>query len=194
MCKILYESKEEYKKICDDFKNELPRLIKENNIDDWTYSDYSNEENFGLRFSAPLEYVLENALNKLSKNSNKEWVNNMVNILSCAIRGLALSTKYMDKFNKYCECEECGDESIYVNFQYKFKEREICNVMIVNVINGILFDDDEDGSTLSGADDSGQLSKVIQFKCNKCDRFCDMLDVWNNNNNSEMCYDCYENI
>jgi len=194
MGKILYESKEEYNKICDDFKIELPRLIRENNIDDWTYSDWINKENFGLRFSAPLEDVLENALSKLSKNSNKEWVNHMVDILSCAVRGLAHSIKYMDKFNECEECEECGDDSIYVNFQYKFKEREICNVMIVNLINGILFDDDGDGNTLSGADDSGQLAKIIQFKCNMCNCFCEMIDVWDNNNNSEMCYECYEKI
>lgn len=195
MGKILYESKEEYKKFCEDFKNELPRLIKENKIDDWTYSDWSGEENYSLRFSAPLEDVLENELNKLSKNSNKEWVNHMVDILSCAVRGLANSIKYMGKFNEYNECEECGNDSIYVNFQSKFKEREICNVMIVNLINGILFDDNGDGNTLSGCNDvSGQLEKIIEFKCNKCDRFCDMVDVWDNNNNREMCFDCYEKI
>jgi hypothetical protein len=190
--KILYESKEEYQRLCDDFKNELPMLIKDNYIDDWTYMEYGVEENFGLSYSCPLEDELCKALTKLSKNQNNKWVKNMTDILSCAVRGLANSIKYMDRFNEYIECEECDNEDIYINFQDKFKERELCNIMIVNVINGILFDTDGEENTLTGSDNAGQMEKIIQFKCKKCDKFCDMLDIWDYENKEEMCFDCYE--
>jgi len=192
--KILYETEEEYQTLCNDFKTELPILIKDYNIDDWTYIDYIGREKFGLTFSSSLEYVLEKALSKLSKNQNKIWVNNIIDILSCAVRGLAKSIKYMKIFNEYTDCEECGNEDIYINFQDKFKEREICNIMIVNIINGILFNDNDDGNNLSGGGGyKGQMEKIIQFKCKKCDNFCDMLVyVWDNINEGEMCYSCYE--
>ena len=100
----------------------------------------------------------------------------------------------MNIFNQHIRCEECENEDIYVNFQDKFKEREICNIMIVNVINGILFDNNDDGNTLSGGDNVGQMEKIIQSKCKKCNNFCDMLDVWGNENEDEMCYNCYEEL
>ena len=84
----------------------------------------------------------------------------------------------MNKFNEYVDCEECGNDEIDVNFQDKFKEREICNIMLINVINGILFDD------------NGEMDKIIQFKCKKCNNFCDMLDGWDNELNDGICYDC----
>jgi hypothetical protein len=166
--KLLYESKEEYAKLCDNFKNALPFLIRNNNIDDWTY----NGKQFGLSISTPLETVLEQALTKLSKNQNELWVNNMTDILSCAVRGLAKSVSYMNKFKIPVECD---NDFIYVNIQDNFKNREICNIMVINVINAILFDEDDDGYSLGGADGVGQIEKIIQFRCKRCNEFCNMV-------------------
>ena len=172
--KILYENMKEYEFLCNEFKNKLPILIKDNNIDDWLRMDGK----FRLRISYDIEYILNTALTTLSKNQSKLWVNHMTDILSCAVRGLATSINYMNKFNEYVDCEECGNDEIDVNFQDKFKEREICNIMLINVINGILFDD------------NGEMDKIIQFKCKKCNNFCDMLDCWDNEFNDGICYDC----
>jgi hypothetical protein len=49
-------------------------------------------------------------------------------------------------------------------FQNKFKNREICNIITVNIVMGILFNDDDVG----GGDASGELgefNKIIKFKC-----------------------------
>jgi hypothetical protein len=187
--KVFYNSKAEYDELCNNFKQELPELIKKNRVDDWIYHEYGNlrNEHFGLRHSCPDWDVLQTALLKLTKNQNKEWVDNITDILSCAIRGLAKSISYMHIFDdeeEYEECEECGNEIDIssVSFQEHFRNREICNLMIINVINSILFDDDN----------SGQMEKIIQFKCEKCNEFCDMIRDYDDNA-TEMCFDCYEN-
>jgi predicted RNA-binding Zn-ribbon protein involved in translation (DUF1610 family) len=188
--RILYDSIEEYNKLCNDFKNELPELIRNNNIDDWTYMDYPYLK-YGLHYSACLNNTLHDALKKLTKNQNNNWVNNIIDILECAIRGLAKSIEYIDNFDDYIECDECGNEEIVVNFQAKFKEREICNIMIINIINGILFCGDTDGSTLSGGDNFGQMEKIAHFECNTCNKFFNRCDICDENN-IDMCYNCYK--
>jgi hypothetical protein len=192
--KILYENNEEYKKLCNEFKRELPILLEDNRIDDWdNVRNIDIEDEFCIRYECPLESVLEKALSTLSKHQNKKWVNDMIDILSCAVRGLANSINYMD-IDKHIECEECGNEDNYINVQDNFKETKICNRMIVNVINGILFGEDARGYTFGGGDNCGQLAKISQFKCQNCGHFCDMVDRWDNKNEDEMCYECYEKI
>ncbi len=184
--KILYENMKEYECLCNEFKNKLPILIKDNNIDDWLRMDGK----FRLSGSSDIEYILNTSLTTLSKNQNKLWVNHMTDILSCAVRGLATSINYMNKFNEYANCEECSNDEIDVNFQDKFKERGICNIMIINVINSILFDDNATNGGCHYGNTGGEMDKIIQFKCKKCNKFCDMLDRWDNELNDGICYDC----
>lgn len=194
--KVFYNSKAEYDELCNNFKQELPKLIKKNRVDDWIYHDYSNKENFGLQYSCPVWEELQAALSKLTKNQNENWVDNITDILTCAIQGLAKSISYMHIFDdeeEYEECEECGNEIEIgsVSFQEYFRNREICNLMIINIINGILFDDDGEGDTLSGCDNAGQMEKIIQFKCEKCNNLCDNLIDYDDTE-EEMCWDCYD--
>jgi hypothetical protein len=194
MSKGVYDSIEEYEILYNEFKNELPSLLRNNNIDDWTYLDYPNIK-YGLRYSASFNDALYDALQKLTKNQNNIWVNNMIDIIECTIRGLAKSIEYMNIFDDRIECDECGNDEIVVNFQAKFKEREICNIMIINIINGILFCGDTDGNTLSGGDNFGQMHQIIQFECKTCNKFFNRSDIsncWDDANNIDMCYDCYE--
>ena len=56
-------------------------------------------------------------------------------------------------------------------FQKKFKNREICNIMTVKLIIGILFNDMDAGE----CDDPGyaQLYKMVKFRCCEGEgRFC----------------------
>lgn len=57
---------EEYEILCNEFKNELPTLLRNNNIDDWTYLDYPNIK-FGLRYSACFSDALYDALKKVHR-------------------------------------------------------------------------------------------------------------------------------
>jgi hypothetical protein len=186
--KILYESKQEFDCLCQEFKDGLSNLIKSNNIDDWTYIDWQSPNNFGLQYSCPCEEVLGEALSKLTKNQNKKWVENMSDILGCAIRGIAKSISLMNSFNEETECDECGNERIEINFQEKFENRNICNIMITNMINNILFDEEKIGD--GGGCALGQMDKIKQFKCEKCNKFCEFIDNWDDEFECEICVDC----
>jgi len=175
--KILYENSAEYKRLRDEFKKELPILIKQKRADVWALEYHDGTEYFGLSYSSPLEDILHTALTKLSKNQNAEWVDNMIDVLSCAVRSLANSIKHMNVFDEFVECEECGNDCIHLGFQSKFKDPEICNIMTVNLINGILFDDDGTGNTFTGADNAGQIGKVMQFKCSTCNIYAQLSEI-----------------
>ena len=187
---IIYESSAEYKRLRDEFKKELPTLIKQKRADVWALEYHDGTEYFGLSYSSPLESILHTTLTKLSKNQNAEWVSNMIDVLSCAVRSLANSIKYMNVFDEFVECEDCGNDCVHLGFQRKFKEPEICNIMTVNLINGILFDDDGTGNTFMGADNSGQMWKVMQFKCSTCNIYTDRSEMISD----EECFACYDKL
>ena len=187
---IIYESSAEYKRLRDEFKKELPMLIKQKRADVWALEYHDGTEYFGLSYSSPLESILHTTLTKLSKNQNAEWVCNMIDVLSCAVRSLANSIKYMNVFDEFVECEDCGNDCIHLGFQRKFKEPEICNIMTVNLINGILFDDDGTGNTFMGADNSGQMWKVMQFKCSTCNIYTNRSEMISD----EECFACYDKL
>lgn len=164
---ILYDSQKEYNLLCDEFKSELPILIRIHNIDVWTYT-YKGSEKFGLSFSNFCEEVIQKLLTKLTKNQNEEWVINMSYILSSATRGLAKSISQIHK----------------IEYADIFKKREICNIMIINMINNILFDIESD---LCGCENIGEIEKIKMIKCIKCNNYYNLLADWDN-----LCSNCYE--
>jgi len=164
---ILYDSQAEYNLLCCEFKTELPVSIRNYNIDVWTYTCNGNEK-FGLSFSNYCEEVIQKLLFKLTKNQNENWVINTSYILSSAIRGLAKSISYINK-------TECLDI---------FKKKEICNIMIINMINNILFDTESD---LCGCENVGEIEKIKMIKCIKCNNYYNLLADWDN-----LCFNCYE--
>ncbi len=86
-------------------------------------------------------------LNKLTKNQNQEWINNMIDILCCAFCLIFLFGRCNSII--LVECKNNGFE-----FQDRFKNRKICNVMITHMCNCIIFDDDGDGSSFCESETS----------------------------------------
>ena len=148
--KILYENEEEITQLVETFKQNISKLVSDNKIDKWTWSGCGGES-YGIQYSCPVEESLKNEILKLTKNQNPEWVENISQTIGSAIRATAFSIDCMDKFG--------------YGFQTNFKNREICNIIVVKIIIGILFNDMDAGES----DDPGyaQLYKMIKFKC--CD-------------------------
>lgn len=148
--KILYENEEELSLLVETFKQNISKLVSDNEIDKWTWFA-RGAEGYGIQYSCPVEESLKNEILKLTKNQNLEWVENISETIGCAIRATAFSTSCMDKFGS--------------GFQTKFKNREICNIIVVKIIIGILFND-EDAGECDGTE-YAQLYKIVKFKC--CD-------------------------
>ena len=148
--KILYENEEELTQLVETFKQNISKLVSDNKIDKWTWSGFGGES-YGIKYSCPVEESLKNEILKLTKNQNPEWVENISQTIGSAIRATAFSIDCMDKFGS--------------RFQTNFKNREICNIIVVKMMIGILFNDEDAGES----DDPGyaQLYKMVKFKC--CD-------------------------
>lgn len=151
MSKILYENEEELTLLVQNFKKNISKVVSDNEIDKWTWSGCNGVENYGIQYSCPVEESLKNEILKLTKNQNPEWVENISQTIGCAIRATAFSISQMDKFGSM--------------FQTNFKNREICNIIVVKIIIGILFNDEEAGEC--DGSEYAQLYKIVKFKC--CD-------------------------
>ena len=52
---------------------------------------------------------------------------------------------------------------------HSFRQRELCNTMIVHMMNAILFDlVDEKGETIDGCENSGHLTQLVHIPCKLC--------------------------
>ena len=147
---ILYENEEELTLLVQNFKSNISKIVSDNEIDKWTWFGCGGES-YGIQYSCPVEESLKVEILKLTKNQNPEWVENISNTIGIAIRATAFSIDCMDKFG--------------VKFQTNFKNREICNIMAVKLIIGILFNDMDAGE--SDGSEYAQLYKIVKFKC--CD-------------------------
>ena len=184
--KVIYETFDEYKVLCDQFKSELPQLIHDNRIDDWTYADYTNvnNTNFGIQFSNRFENALALALSKLTKNKISYWVKNTAEILGNAIRGLAKSVSRMKNIrHSFVSCSDCGQEEVVI-VQEGFEDHIICNILIEGMINNVLFD--TEGEEM-GTEQCGMLRKVCLFKCEICSNLVDEIFEGELGN---ICLDC----
>ena len=146
--KILYENEEELTLLVQNFKSNISKIVSDNEIDKWTWFGCYGES-YGIQYSCPVEESLKVEILKLTKNQNPEWVENISDTIGCAIRATAFSIDCMDNFGS--------------GFQRKFKNREICNIIVVKMIIGILFNDMDAGES----DDPGyaQLYKMVKFRC-----------------------------
>lgn len=153
---IYYDNETDLEAHVETFKQNISKVISDNNIDKWTWSGCGGDS-YGIQYSCRVEEILNIEIIKLTKNQNPEWVENISHTIGCAIRSTAFSIDCMDKF---------GSE-----FQRNFKNKEICNIIVVKMIIGILFNDIDAGES----DDPGyaQLYKMVKFRC--CEghgRFC----------------------
>jgi hypothetical protein len=156
MNNIYYDNEQDLEERVEAFKQNISKIVSDNDIDKWTWSGCGGES-YGIQYSCPVEEILKIEILKLTKNQNPEWAENISQTIGCAIRATAFSIDCMDKFGS--------------SFQQKFKDREICNIMTVKLITGILFNDMDAGE----CDDSryAQLYKIVNFRC--CEgqgRFC----------------------
>ena len=148
---ILYESEDELTLLVQNFKSNISKLVSDNEIDKWTWFRYDMVEEYGIQYSCKVEESLKVEIQKLTKNQNPEWVENISDTIGCAIRATAFSISQMNTFGP--------------KFQTNFKNREICNIIVVKIIIGILFND-EDAGECDGTE-YAQLYKIVKFKC--CD-------------------------
>ena len=170
--KVLYDSLDEYNQLCRQFKEELPQLLRDNKIDNWAYTEVgSHETKFGVCIFNRFETVLSDALSKLTKSEIPEWTKTTAEIMSDAVRGLARSITHLNAARIYMECPEtCWMH--HVELQDGFKDREVCNTMIVGIINNMLFDTE---SHVMGTDTDGMLRKVRLFVCPVCENMVDEI-------------------
>jgi hypothetical protein len=145
MSKFLYETEEELEYFIDNFKKNISKIVSDNEIDKWTWFGCGGES-YGIQYSCPVEESLQIEINKLTKNQNPEWVESISNTIGSAIRACAFSISQMNKFGS--------------KFQNKFKYKEICNIIAVNIVIGILFNDDSVGES----DGDSEFYKMIKFK------------------------------
>ena len=145
---IYYDNESDLEAHVETFKQNISKVVSDNDIDKWTWSGCGGES-YGIQYSCPVEEILNIEIIKLTKNQNPEWVENISQTIGCAIRETAFSISCMDKFG--------------VNFQQKFKNREICNIIVVKMMIGILVNDMDAGES----DDPGyaQLYKMVKFRC-----------------------------
>ena len=108
--KILYENEEELSLLVETFKQNISKLVSDNEIDKWTWFA-RGAEGYGIQYSCSVEESLKIEILKLTKNQNLEWVENISDTIGCAIRATAFSISCMDKFGS--------------GFQKKFKNKEI---------------------------------------------------------------------
>ena len=182
--KVIYDSFDEYKVLCEQFKTDLPQLISDNRIDDWTYSNYDYKTKFGIEFSNRFEYAFVLALSKLTKNKIPNWVNETSEILGNSIRGIAKSVSRMKNIrHSVVSCSDCGQEDV-IEVQGGFEDHIICNIMIEGMINNVLFD--TEGEEM-GSDECGMLRKVRLFTCETCSNLVDEIFEGELGNN---CLDC----
>ena len=155
MNNIYYDNESDLEAHVETFKQNISTVVSDNDIDKWTWSGYG--EGYGIQYSCPVEESLKIEILKLTKNQNPEWVDNISQTIGCAIRAAAFSIDCMEKFG--------------TSFQQNFKNREICNIIVVKMMIGILFNDMDAGES----DDPGyaQLYKMVKFRCCGCQgRFC----------------------
>jgi hypothetical protein len=82
MSKVLYDSEEDLNMFVDNFKKNISNIVKFNEIDKWTWCGHIGE-NYGIQYSSPIEDSLRTEINKLTKNQNPEWVENISNTIGC---------------------------------------------------------------------------------------------------------------
>ena len=145
---IYYDNESDLEAHVETFKQNISKVVSDNDIDKWTWFGCGGES-YGIQYSCQVEEILNIEIIKLTKNQNPEWVENISQTIGCAIRATAFSISCMDKFG--------------VNFQQKFKNREICNIIVVKMMIGILVNDMDAGES----DDPGyaQLYKMVKFRC-----------------------------
>ena len=181
--KVLYESIDEYNQFREEFNVSLPQLIRDNHVDDWIYTDYGSVAKKGIKFSNRFENVLFGSLSRLTKNQVPDWTKNTANILSDAIRGMAKSVSRMINMqHSISVCSDCETEDV-VEMDTAFENREICNIMIVGMINNVLFDTEGEDA---GSDSGGMLKKIRLFECEKCSKLVDNLF------DGELCISCVD--
>ena len=168
--KVIYDSLEEYRSLRSEFEANLPQLIREKRIDDWTHSNPGYTVKYGIQFSNRFEDALLPALAKLTKDQIPEWAESTADMLSCAIRGIAKSVSKMDGLrHSVATCSDCGQEDV-IEMQEGFEAPEICNVMCVGLINNVLFDTEAEDV---GSEEWGMMRKVRLFKCPGCEQLED---------------------
>lgn len=183
--KVLYNSIEEYNELENEFRTQLPIVIKNIGLDDWYYNDM-----FKYKTGLDLQ-LLYDIINKLIKNQPNEIVDNIKDIIYLALDGLVESCNSIVDYTEDIICEECGSNiecnecniSLEVDFKSIFLNKKFCNKMITNIILNILFSD------TSGTE--GIIHNIIQFKCKKCKKYSDwLLSKDETEFNEEMCFEC----
>lgn len=168
--KVFYNDINEYKNLCDDFIEELPIIIKENNIDEWSFNNYNYNIFYRLQYSCNCETILKKILYKLTKNQNNMWVVRTAQLIDNAIRGLAESISKMSILFNY----GYNVSEIQTNFQSK----ELCNIMITNMIKQIVIGDSCEYT------DGYELAYIREFLCKKCNKKVNYI------NDNNICVNC----
>lgn len=176
---ILYNSLEEYELLCTNFKNELPELISQYELDDWSY-DW-NENGCGIHNSCNFENVIEFLLLDLTKRKNHQWASKIAERIGLAIRGIIQAAGDLKYSRDTINCAMCDSNNSFC-IQSIFMSREICKIFIVNTVNNIIFNEKTEFL-------SGELEKIRIFKCPICDKIVRLL--MKSASISESCISCF---
>ena len=131
---IYYDNESDLEAHVETFKQNISKVVSDNDIDKWTWSG-CGDESYGVQYSCPVEESLKIEILKLTKNQNPEWVENISQTIGNAIRATAFSISCMDKFGVNF------DEAV-TDFNKTYNEGYL-KLGKKNVVRPVLFVDDK---------------------------------------------------
>ena len=199
---IVYESEEEYRSMCNEFRTEIRDLIREYHIDYWTFPEFGevSAEHFPTSLPSPHFEGLSDASLRGPENFETEghfglpYSGNLCEILHKTLMKLTKNQneKWVDNITNILYLGIRGLAQSISSIQCddtrnSFCKRELCNIMIVHMTNTILFDlVDAKGETVDGCENIGYLTHVVHIPCKLCSNLYIISHGVKNT-----CFNCY---
>ena len=161
--RILYDSWDEFENLREDFKEQLPEILKNT---DCMRNIFLSNENDEIRSKSPIEDDFKNSLRKLVKYKNEPWVIETSRIIINALRGVDATMNLM----KLSLSMEESDE-LYTEIAYG---------IIINIV-------------LETRENMGdcEINRLCYFKCTKCND--DTTYLFNEKEHQDICATCWNN-
>lgn len=155
--KLLYNNYQEYTDLKDAFQINISTRIRENNMDNWKYIS-DDAEIFGPCLKMDYSSLINDELNKLTKNKKTYWCEKMAKQLNLTIQGVGR------------------------NEWFAMISKEDIHSLLCDMINTTIFgegDNDYIGM--------GTIYDIIEFKCTICGNFDSIMENGSGNDECLHC-------